>query len=203
MFDYLEKLYKTGILECTPGQFNSIMNESGCLYKAPLSIAGPNILTFEDIKKQVQTLKTQQDVKILFVDGLNMIHGYRGNKNALFKSLKDIANELNIVIIGLLTIPKRIPQKSYRSLIPTESDMFMVLDLKPGAVFNGNDVAEMRIFSFEKEITPRLGERFYSKNIDLYFHPGYSLFGRSIRGDYIRTGKRKTRTYEKNQPELF
>jgi len=157
----------------------------------------------ESHPEQLHTGKNQQDVKIIFIDGLNMIRGYRRNKNKIFKSLKDIAKELNIVIIALLNIPKRIHQNSYRSLIPAESDVFMVLDLKPGEVFDGEDFTIIHVFSFEKEISPRLGERFYSKNTDLYFHPEYSLFGRSIRSDYIRTVKRKTKKHEKNQPELF
>jgi replicative DNA helicase len=180
MINYLDKAINKNGIQIRNGRQNAIIDEAGRLYDAPLYFIEQETLTIDEIIKKIEILKNQHDVKLIFIDCLNMIHGYRTNENKIFKLLKDTARELNIGIVGLLRLPQNTQRKDFRSLIPDAADMFMVLDTKPGEILSGDDVTMMNLECFEKKLFPKPCRKFSYKKTPLFFHAIYSMFGRPV-----------------------
>jgi replicative DNA helicase len=96
---------RTGML--SPADFSRITEACGRLYEAPLFISDSPDLKLLDLRAQARRMKSNQDVKIIFVDYITLI----GSENRelprheqiaeVSRSLKSLAREINIPIVAL------------------------------------------------------------------------------------------------------
>jgi replicative DNA helicase len=96
---------RTGML--SPADFSRITEACGRLYEAPLYISDSPDLKLLDLRAQARRMKSNQDVKIIFVDYITLI----GSENRdlprheqiaeVSRSLKSLAREINIPVIAL------------------------------------------------------------------------------------------------------
>ena len=96
---------RTGML--SPADFSRITEACGRLYEAPLFISDSPDLKLLDLRAQARRMKSNQDVKIIFVDYITLI----GSENRdlprheqiaeVSRSLKSLAREINIPVIAL------------------------------------------------------------------------------------------------------
>ena len=96
---------RTGML--SPADFSRITEACGRLYEAPLFISDSPDLKLLDLRAQARRMKSNQDVKIIFVDYITLI----GSENRdlprheqiaeVSRSLKSLAREIQIPVIAL------------------------------------------------------------------------------------------------------
>ncbi len=96
---------RTGML--SPADFSRITEACARLYEAPLYISDSPDLKLLDLRAQARRMKSNQDVKIIFVDYITLI----GSENRdlprheqiaeVSRSLKALARELNLPVIAL------------------------------------------------------------------------------------------------------
>lgn len=107
-----------------PSDFNSIFDAAGNIYEAPLFIHDTPNMKLLDLRAQARRMKSQQDIKIMFVDYITLI----GAENTSIarheqiaetsRSLKSLARELNIPIIALSQVKRETEGKE-----PTLADL--------------------------------------------------------------------------------
>jgi replicative DNA helicase len=96
---------RTGML--SPADFSRITEACGRLYEAPLYISDSPDLKLLDLRAQARRMKSNQDVKIIFIDYITLI----GSENRdlprheqiaeVSRSLKSLAREINLPVIAL------------------------------------------------------------------------------------------------------
>jgi replicative DNA helicase len=96
---------RTGML--SPADFSRITEACGRLYEAPLFISDSPDLKLLDLRAQARRMKSNQDVRIIFVDYITLI----GSENRdlprheqiaeVSRSLKSLSREINIPVIAL------------------------------------------------------------------------------------------------------
>ena len=96
---------RTGML--SPADFSRITEACGRLYEAPLYISDSPDLKLLDLRAQARRMKSNQDVKIIFVDYITLISSEnrdlpRHEQIAeVSRSLKALARELSLPVIAL------------------------------------------------------------------------------------------------------
>jgi replicative DNA helicase len=96
---------RTGML--SPADFSRITEACGRLYEAPLYISDSPDLKLLDLRAQARRMKSNQDVKIIFIDYITLISSEnrelpRHEQIAeVSRSLKALARELNLPVIAL------------------------------------------------------------------------------------------------------
>ncbi|MCL2211568.1 MAG: replicative DNA helicase [Treponema sp.] len=96
---------RTGFLSTS--DFDGIIDASAIIYESPLYIIDMPNGKISDIRTQARRMKSQQDVKIVFIDYLGLIASEPGNKQRfeqisdISRSLKSLARELEIPIVVL------------------------------------------------------------------------------------------------------
>jgi replicative DNA helicase len=113
---------RTGML--SPADFSRITEACGRLYEAPLYISDSPDLKLLDLRAQARRMKSNQDVKIIFVDYITLI----GSENRelprheqiaeVSRSLKSLAREINIPVIALSQVRRETEGKR-----PTLADL--------------------------------------------------------------------------------
>jgi replicative DNA helicase len=96
---------RTGML--SPADFSRITEACARLYEAPLFISDSPDLKLLDLRAQARRMKSNQDVKIIFIDYITLI----GSENRelprheqiaeVSRSLKALARELNLPVVAL------------------------------------------------------------------------------------------------------
>jgi len=99
--------HKMRIGMLSPGDFSRLTDACGRIYEAPLYISDSPDLKLLDLRAQARRMKSNQDVKIIFIDYLTLI----GSENRdlprheqiaeISRSLKALARELAIPVIAL------------------------------------------------------------------------------------------------------
>ncbi len=102
---------RTGML--SPADFSRLTEACGRIYEAPLYISDSPDLKLLDLRAQARRMKSNQDVKIIFVDYITLI----GSENRdlprheqiaeISRSLKALARELAIPVIALSQVQAR------------------------------------------------------------------------------------------------
>ncbi|MCL2880399.1 MAG: replicative DNA helicase [Treponema sp.] len=90
-----------------PAQLQKILNAAGKIYEAPLYFVDMPNMKLSELRTQARKLRTQLDVKIIFIDYLGLIN--HGNNNLplnqqiteISRSLKNLARELKIPLVVL------------------------------------------------------------------------------------------------------
>ncbi len=96
---------RSGMLK--PSDFSRLMEASSRIYEAPLYISDASDLKLLDLRAQARRMKSNQNVKIIFVDYITLISSEnreipRHEQIAeVSRSLKSLARELNIPVIAL------------------------------------------------------------------------------------------------------
>jgi replicative DNA helicase len=113
---------RTGML--SPADFSRITEACGRLYEAPLYISDSPDLKLLDLRAQARRMKSNQDVKVIFVDYITLI----GSENRdlprheqiaeVSRSLKSLAREINIPVIALSQVRRETEGKR-----PTLADL--------------------------------------------------------------------------------
>jgi replicative DNA helicase len=113
---------RTGML--SPADFSRITEACGRLYEAPLFISDSPDLKLLDLRAQARRMKSNQDVKIIFIDYITLI----GSENRdlprheqiaeVSRSLKSLAREINIPVIALSQVRRETEGKR-----PTLADL--------------------------------------------------------------------------------
>jgi replicative DNA helicase len=113
---------RTGML--SPADFNRITDACSRFYEAPLFISDSPDLKLLDLRAQARRMKSNQGVKVVFVDYITLI----GSENRdlprheqiaeVSRSLKGLARELNIPVIALSQVRRETEGKR-----PTLADL--------------------------------------------------------------------------------
>jgi replicative DNA helicase len=113
---------RTGML--SPADFNRITDACSRFYEAPLFISDSPDLKLLDLRAQARRMKSNQGVKVVFVDYITLI----GSENRdlprheqiaeVSRSLKGLARELNIPVIALSQVRRETEGKK-----PTLADL--------------------------------------------------------------------------------
>ncbi|HEY9595769.1 MAG TPA: replicative DNA helicase, partial [Spirochaetia bacterium] len=96
---------RTGML--SPADFSRLTDASSRLYDAPLYISDSPDLKLLDLRAQARRMKTEHDVKAIFIDYITLINAEnrdlpRHEQIAeISRSLKALARELNLPVIAL------------------------------------------------------------------------------------------------------
>ncbi|MDR0464933.1 MAG: replicative DNA helicase [Treponema sp.] len=101
---------RTGFLNGS--EFNKITNCMGIMYEAPFTIVDIPNMKLLDLRAQARKMKSQQDVKIIFIDYLGLV----GHENSslpryeqiseISRSLKGLARELHIPVVVLCQLTR-------------------------------------------------------------------------------------------------
>jgi replicative DNA helicase len=99
--------HKMRIGMLSPGDFNRLTDACGRIYEAPLYISDSPDLKLLDLRAQARRMKSNQDVKIIFIDYITLI----GSENMdlprheqiaeISRSLKALARELSLPVVAL------------------------------------------------------------------------------------------------------
>lgn len=100
-------------------EWDRIYERGDYLMNAPLFIDDTPGMTLNDIRNNAKRMKREHDVKIIFIDYLQLIH-YTGRRfasrqeevSAISRSLKTLAAELNIPIIALSQLNRSVENRS-------------------------------------------------------------------------------------------
>lgn len=172
----LEQTNETEIKELTA----QILNK---LSEVPIYLDDTASATIDEIIDKIQGLKRDKDIKVFFIDYINLISDFREKRLEILRRLKDTASWLHVCIVttcGLskgqdITIPS--DNKSVATSFITEAlteDCFEIADNvcllhRPG-LYNHNlpkDLADMYIWDKDGKCIGTL---------HLIFHPEYAQF---------------------------
>lgn len=101
---------RKGLLKAS--DFHSIMDVASVIYDAPLYIGDTPNMRLLDLKAQARRMKSQHDVKIIFIDYLSIITPENNGMDRhlqvaeISRSLKALARELEIPIVALSQVSR-------------------------------------------------------------------------------------------------
>ncbi|MCL2214573.1 MAG: replicative DNA helicase [Treponema sp.] len=101
---------RTGFLSAD--DYKKVVNCMGVIYEAPFNIVDMPNMKLLDLRAQARKMRSQQDVKIIFIDYLGLI-GHENNSlpryeqiSEISRSLKGLARELHIPIVVLCQLTR-------------------------------------------------------------------------------------------------
>ncbi|MDR0598860.1 MAG: replicative DNA helicase [Treponema sp.] len=175
---------RSGILQ--PKDFHSLMDAAGRIYDAPLYIVDTPGMKLLDLRSQARRLRSQQEVRIIFIDYLTLITSDNYNIPRheqiaeVSRSLKSLARELDIPVVALSQLRRdaegKMPNLSdirESGSIEQDADLVMFLhreretDVKPGSK-KENDGATKLIIAKQRNGPVGI--------IDIVFLPRYAKF---------------------------
>jgi replicative DNA helicase len=171
---------RTGML--SPADFSRITEACGKLYEAPLYISDSPDLKLLDLRAQARRMKSNQDVKIIFVDYITLI----GSENRdlprheqiaeISRSLKSLARELNLPVVALSQV-RRETEGKRPSLADLRESGSIEQDADVVVFIHTEDLkAEMREIAVAKQRNGPVGD------IQLAFLARYTKFEPLERG---------------------
>ena len=103
---------RTGFL--SQAEWPRLTNAAGKLSEAPIFIDDTAGLSVMELRAKARRLKSQYDIKLIFVDYLQLMQGMRGSENRqqeiseISRSLKALARELNVPLIAVSQLSRAV-----------------------------------------------------------------------------------------------
>lgn len=147
---------RTGYIE--EGEWSKIAQAIGVLSEAPIYIDDTPGITVMELRTKARRLQAEQDVGLLIVDYLQLMHGSQGKFEGrvweiseISQGLKSLARELNVPVVACSQLSRAVEQRP--SHIPLLSDL-----RESGAIEQDADIV---MFIYREEMydreTPRKG----------------------------------------------
>ena len=176
------ELLRTGMLK--PADFHNLTEAAARIYEAPLYIHDTPNMRLLDLRAQARRMKSQHDVRIIFVDYLTLISAE--NKELprheqiaeISRSLKALARELDIPVVALSQVRresegKRPTLADLRESGSIEQDADVVLLLHRERMFDDADIPGADI---ETEVNIAKQRNGPVGTVKLAFLPKYTKF---------------------------
>jgi len=126
---------------------------AGTLFEAPMFIDDSSTLTSLELRAKARRLKSREDIGLIIVDYLQLMSGSRSIENRqqeiaeISRSLKNLARELNIPVIGVSQLSRRVEMREdhrprlsdLRESGALEQDADLVLLLMREEYYNPDD----------------------------------------------------------------
>lgn len=127
--------------------WNRITEEMGNIYDWPIFIDDTPGLNYSEIRRRSRKLKRKKDIKIIFIDYIQLLQGDKKagrveEVSSISRNLKAIARELNIPVVGLSQLNRKLEER--RDKRPILSDL-----RESGALEQDADVV---IFIYRDEV---------------------------------------------------
>jgi replicative DNA helicase len=106
---------RTGMLR--PADFKNLTDAAGAIYDAPLWISDTPSMRLLDLRAQARRMKSQLDIRILFVDYISLINNEHADLPRheqiaeVSRSLKGLARELHIPVVALSQVTRDVEGK--------------------------------------------------------------------------------------------
>ncbi|MFP4375666.1 MAG: replicative DNA helicase [Spirochaetales bacterium] len=106
---------RTGMLR--PADFKNLTDAAGAIYEAPLWVSDTPGMRLLDLRAQARRMKSQHEVKIIFVDYISLINNDHPNMPRheqiaeISRSLKGLARELEIPVVALSQVTRDVEGK--------------------------------------------------------------------------------------------
>ncbi|MGO8694549.1 MAG: replicative DNA helicase [Rectinemataceae bacterium] len=116
------EMIRSGLIK--PSDFNALMEAAGRIYEAPLYIIDMPNLKLLDLRTMARRLRSERDVKIIFVDYLTLVTHENADLPrweqiaSISRSLKALARELRIPVVALSQLKREAEGKQ-----PTLADL--------------------------------------------------------------------------------
>jgi len=107
---------RTGFL--SQSDWPRLTNAAGKLSEAPIFIDDTPALSPLELRAKARRLKSQHDIKLIVVDYLQLMQGMPGIENRqqeisdISRSLKSLARELNVPVIGISQLSRAVEQRA-------------------------------------------------------------------------------------------
>lgn len=106
---------RTGMLR--PADFKNLTDAAGAIYEAPLLISDTPGMRLLELRAQARRMKSQFDIKIMFVDYISLINNDHANIPRheqiaeISRSLKSLARELELPVVALSQVTRDVEGK--------------------------------------------------------------------------------------------